>query len=146
MWRMRVRPGKAPSVLVAVVGVAMLLVFVLFFLPTMDSIASRTPMGGVFSGFGLLVVLVLLAMIGFAVYNVVSPRGASMIDVDLYSGGPRGIFGPQSTGGETEPVPGPAVPDAFDARLRKLQALRDDGLITIEEYERKRGEILAERW
>jgi hypothetical protein len=33
----------------------------------------------------------------------------------------------------------------FDERLRRLQRLRDDGLLTAEEFQRKRDEILGER-
>lgn len=35
---------------------------------------------------------------------------------------------------------------AFDIRLRKLESLRKEGLITEDEYERKRAEMLGERW
>jgi hypothetical protein len=34
----------------------------------------------------------------------------------------------------------------FEARLRKVEALRRDGLISEEEHKRKREEILAEKW
>ncbi|MGL5245151.1 MAG: SHOCT domain-containing protein [Sarcina sp.] len=34
----------------------------------------------------------------------------------------------------------------FDERLRKLKALKDEGIITLDEYERKRNEILKEKW
>lgn len=34
----------------------------------------------------------------------------------------------------------------FEDRLRKLDALRRDGLITDSEYQAKRSEIVAERW
>lgn len=36
--------------------------------------------------------------------------------------------------------------DDFDSRLRKLERLRADGLVDEEEYRRKRGEILADKW
>jgi hypothetical protein len=36
--------------------------------------------------------------------------------------------------------------DDFDSRLRKLERLRADGLVNEEEYHRKRGEILADKW
>ena len=36
--------------------------------------------------------------------------------------------------------------DAFDSRLRKLEGLRKDGLITEDEYRRKRGEIMGQKW
>jgi hypothetical protein len=35
---------------------------------------------------------------------------------------------------------------AFDIRLRKLESLHKEGLITEDEYERKRAEILGEKW
>jgi len=34
----------------------------------------------------------------------------------------------------------------FDARLRKLEALKRDGLVTKEEYDGKRKEIMKEKW
>ncbi|MDD2904495.1 MAG: SHOCT domain-containing protein [Syntrophales bacterium] len=42
------------------------------------------------------------------------------------------------TGGETE--------SDFAVRLRDLEALRKDGLISEAEYQRKRAEILQEKW
>ncbi|MFB3819448.1 MAG: SHOCT domain-containing protein [Candidatus Methylomirabilales bacterium] len=37
-------------------------------------------------------------------------------------------------------------PSDFEGRLRRLAALRKDGLISREEYDAKRAEILGERW
>ncbi|MFN3921716.1 MAG: SHOCT domain-containing protein [Caldimicrobium sp.] len=34
----------------------------------------------------------------------------------------------------------------FETRLRKLESLKKDGLITEEEYQRKRKEIMDEKW
>ncbi len=34
----------------------------------------------------------------------------------------------------------------FEKKLRKLEALRKDGLITDEEYRQKRKEIMDEKW
>ncbi|AIY83909.1 hypothetical protein U729_2985 [Clostridium baratii str. Sullivan] len=34
----------------------------------------------------------------------------------------------------------------FEEKLRKLKALKDDGIITLEEYENKKKEILEEKW
>jgi hypothetical protein len=36
--------------------------------------------------------------------------------------------------------------DDFDARIRKLQKLKEDRLITEEEYSKKRAEIINEPW
>jgi hypothetical protein len=38
------------------------------------------------------------------------------------------------------------APADFEARLRKLESLRRDGLLSDEEYRRKREELLKERW
>ena len=48
----------------------------------------------------------------------------------------------EDAGDERPTAPGAA----FDERLRKLEALRTDGLITEEEYRRKRAELLQEKW
>jgi Short C-terminal domain len=39
----------------------------------------------------------------------------------------------------------PAAGD-FDGRLRRLAKLKEDGMVTEEEFERKRAEILREKW
>lgn len=45
-------------------------------------------------------------------------------------------------------VSGTGVPDQpdFAEKLRDLQALKDDDLISDEEFERKRREIMSEKW
>lgn len=39
-----------------------------------------------------------------------------------------------------------APPLPFDDRLRRLEQLRKDGLVSDEEYQRKRAELLGEHW
>lgn len=46
---------------------------------------------------------------------------------------------------EEEAGEAPAVAD-FDVRLRKLETLRQDGLITEDEYQAKRAQLLEEKW
>jgi hypothetical protein len=58
-------------------------------------------------------------------YNFFSPRGVSAYEVD---------------------VDAPDAPGDFDAKLRKLAKLREDGLLSGEEYERKRAEVMRQRW
>ncbi len=41
---------------------------------------------------------------------------------------------------------GPPVLGDVEGRLRKLNRLKDEGLITEKEYTVKRKEILAEKW
>lgn len=43
-------------------------------------------------------------------------------------------------------VTGDASPADFETRLRRLESLKKDGLVSEEEYQVKRAEILGERW
>jgi len=48
---------------------------------------------------------------------------------------------------ETNAIGTDAAPrDDFDSRIRKLEKLKEDGLITEEEYQRKRTQIMNEPW
>jgi hypothetical protein len=70
--------------------------------------------------------------IGHAV-NFFGKRGISAWDVEVQPSGQR--------------TPGrePATED-FETKLRRLERLKDDGLITEDEYRLKRSEILDEKW
>jgi hypothetical protein len=77
-----------------------------------------------FGAFGLLWTAVAGAMTLFYAYNFFSSRGASAYEVNVES--PDGV-------------------SDLDASLRKLARLKDDGLLTDEEYELKRAEVLRRR-
>jgi hypothetical protein len=47
---------------------------------------------------------------------------------------------------EVPPPAGGEVPADFEARLRKLEALKKDGLLSEDEYRKKRKEIMREKW
>ena len=51
---------------------------------------------------------------------------------------------PQAAPVEPSAPPAPEQPEQAEERLRKLQSLRDEGLITPEEYEQKRQEVLQD--
>jgi hypothetical protein len=114
--RGRVRPGKSVSTLGLVVAVVLVLIGLTVVTPAMGAI-------------GLLWTIVALAIALFHAYNLLAPGGVSVVDVDLERG--------------SSELPNPSD---FDRRLHDLEALRSDGLISQEEYERKRTEILADRW
>jgi hypothetical protein len=74
-----------------------------------------------FGAFGLVWTAVAGAIALYYAYNFISSRGLSTYQIDVES--PQGM-------------------DDLDAGLRKLARLKADGLLTDEEYERKRAEIL----
>jgi hypothetical protein len=81
-----------------------------------------------FGAFGVLWTLVAAAITVFHAINVFSESGVSDTEIIEDAGRPSG-----------EPLP-------FDERLRRLELLQKDGLLTDEEYRRKRAELMDERW
>jgi hypothetical protein len=114
----RIRPSKPASVVGMVVG----LLFVGF------GLLVAVPMAG---AFGIVWTLVAVAIVAFNAVNVFSRRGIAGTEIDT-----DGEHLPSSGG---EPLP-------FDERLRRLEKLRADGLVSAGEYERKRAELMGERW
>jgi hypothetical protein len=82
-----------------------------------------------FGPFGLFWTLVAVAITVFNAINVFSESGVAGTEIIQEGGEPSG----------TEPLP-------FDERLRRLEQLKREGLVTDEEYQRKRAELLDERW
>lgn len=155
-FRGRVRPGKASSLVGLIVGIGFIFVGLLM-LGQMARFDEGPASGVGLVGFAFMVVW-LLAAVGITVfhgYNLFGQKGLSVIDVDVEPSSPRSGAGPAAAGDgglgaggsgrESSPAGGGSALD-FDVRLRKLAKLREDGLITREEYERKRAEILAEKW
>lgn len=119
MPKARVKPGRAVSAMGMVVG----LVFVglgLFVI---------TPM---FGAFGLVWTLAAAAMTVFHAVNAFSDRGIATTEIDV--------------DGLTSKLPSPKPKLDFDERLRKLEALRSDGLISETEYQEKRRQMMDADW
>ena len=120
--KMQVKPTKPTLVMGLIVAVAMLIFGVFFFNAVLsDSSSERGPA----VGFMALWFLVLGVIIVYYVFFLRSRKGVVEI--------------------ETAPPTTDAPPD-FDARLRKLEGLKKDGLVTDDEYRAKRAEILGEKW
>ena len=83
---------------------------------------SLMPMMGIF---GVIWTLFAAAIAGMHAYNFFSNRGVASWEIDV-----------NSTSGEND----------FEARLRKLNRLKGDGLISEVEFEKKRTEIMKSEW
>lgn len=122
--RMRVRPTKPVTIMGLVVAVAMLIFGIVFL-----NLAARDSGGepGPARAFMVVWFIALGVIIAYGIYNLVSRKG--VIEIES----------------------GPTGPDKADkgdpeARLRRLEALKKDGLVTDEEYRAKRAKIMAEKW
>lgn len=78
--------------------------------------------------FGLFWTFIALVITISHAYNFFSEKGISSYEIDT----------------ETENINNSEI--NFDEKLRKLESLRMDGLITQDEYDRKRNEIMNEKW
>lgn len=86
-------------------------------------------------GWGGWQIPVLLGL-GLAIFSVIGLK---------VGGIPTGAY-VETTDQEDAPSPTRRTREGFAERLRDLEGLRQDGLISEAEYERKREEILRERW
>ncbi len=116
-----VRPTKPVTVMALIAALGMLL-FGIFFLTLLIKEQS-----GPGIGFMVLWFLVLGVIIAYYIYNLTSRKG--VVEIETRSQTPADESGPD-----------------FDAKLRKLELLKKDGLVTDEEYKEKRAEILKQNW
>lgn len=126
-YRVTHRPSKAGGAMGAVFGGIFVLIGLFFVIPT-------------FGGFGILWTLFAAAITGFNLYAAFGKNKngsyneymGQQVDIEQDTGAG---FAPQEEN--------PGVPNIGE-RLQQLQRLYDTGLITSEEYDRKREEILRE--
>ncbi len=134
--RLHVTPGKHVRTAARAgvfVGIAFAIVGVVFGATVIPDMGGEPGLQVLATAFFTLFVGVSL-FIAVQSGRVASGRGGatSLLDVEVEPGAPEG---------------GSAQPSGdFADRLRKLDALRADGLVTDEEYREKRSQILGERW
>lgn len=81
--------------------------------------------------FGILWIAVCIGFIVFGIYSLSRGKAPAVAIIDV----------------ESSPEEGNREEGAdFEAKLRKLERLRKERLISEEEYRRKRTEIMAEKW
>ena len=123
--RVTYRPSKTGSVLGGVVGVIFVLIGLFVVIPTFS-------MGG---GFGAI----------FGVFWTI--LAAVIAGTNFYQAFGKGYIGPEihiEEEGKSEHAQDAPAPEDAQARLTELRTLYDQRLITQEEYEQKRREILEE--
>ena len=123
--RVTYRPSKTGSVLGGVVGVIFVLIGLFVVIPTFS-------IGG---GFGAI----------FGVFWTI--LAAVIAGTNFYQAFGKGYIGPEihiEEEGKSEHAQDAPAPGDAQARLTELRALYDQRLITQEEYEQKRREILEE--
>jgi len=76
--------------------------------------------------FGILWIAVCIGFIVFGIYSLSRGKAPAVAIIDVESSPEEGAD--------------------FEAKLRKLERLRKERLISEEEYRRKRTEIMAEKW
>lgn len=121
-----VRPSPTASIF-GIIGLAAMVIFAL---------SSFSDMGG---GFMLIFVLVAAGGIIYYIANLGSFSKPDKEKIPATAG--EVIEFDSADDGE-----GQAPGIDFEAKLRKLESLKKDGLITEDEYRRKREDIVKEKW
>jgi hypothetical protein len=114
--RYRVMPSKPLSAISMVVGIVFVGIGLFVVIPSAGA-------------FGIFWTLLAGAIAVYHAINLFSDDGFASSKI-IEEGGSRP---------ETESLP-------FDERIRRLDQLRKDGLVTDDEYQRKRTELMNERW
>lgn len=116
--RVTYRPSKGQSVFGAAVGVIFILIGLFVVIPT-------------FGPFGILWTLMAVGITGMNAYQAF---GKKYVGPEIHI----------EEEGETSHEDRPSAPGTAEERLRELRSLYDQRLITQEEYEAKRQEILKQ--
>ena len=107
-----------------------------------DSFMGSNPMTGFFTVFKVVWVVVCGAACAYNLYMAIKGEGLSKETVDIDSNGDPLIqvhvpsSSSQTNQGQLD----------FEEKLRKLDALKNDGLITQTEYDHKRQQVMNEKW
>jgi hypothetical protein len=117
MRQVRIKPSKPASTLAMIVGILM----VGFGLFTIS----------IFGAFGVVWTLVAVAITGAHAFNLFSDRGLATTQIDI-------------EGDDILQPPSESLP--FDERLRRLEQLRKEGLLSENEFQDKRSELLNQKW
>lgn len=136
--KVHVKPGglAATQAKGGIVVVTMFLLFglVFGFVVILDTPDSETGLKFLIGGFFLIWVVVCISLI-VAFVRILS-KSKNIEDNSIVEFQFEETAEPPASSGGSE----------FDVRLRKLEALKRDGLITEAEYLNKRAEILQEKW
>jgi len=122
-----VRPSPTASIF-GLIGMAAIVIFAL---------SSFSGMGG-----GFMLIFILVAA-GGIIYYIVNLASFSKSDKEKIPITAEEVIEVESTDVDEEEK---APPVDFEAKLRKLESLKKDGLITEDEYRQKREEIVKEKW
>jgi len=120
--KVKVKPSKPSSLFGMIMGI----IFVLI------GLFTAIPTAGIF---GLFWTLIAVGMTCYQAYNFFSDKDVASWEINIDDGIDE----------ENNDHSISASGD-FEIRLRKLNRLREDGLITEEEFRKKREEILREKW
>ncbi len=131
-----IRPSPFASLAGAIVNALLLLFGVTLISSSLLENNSETGMNVLIAMFGLIWV----TACGLGIfYNIRNYRTWSRSSPDSHAATSLGVI-------EYDVTPDKDSPVDFETILRKLESLRKDGLITEDEYQEKRGEIMAKKW
>lgn len=123
--KITVRPPRASAIVMIVMGI----LFLAFGVVLVDAAEGEARPFALM--FGILWVVVCIGIVVYGLCILSRGKAPAMAVLDVES----------ATEGENR-----AEGTDFDAKLRKLERLRKERLISEEEYRRKRTEIMAEKW
>ena len=131
MTKISLTPGRTISA-GSIVGLIFLLLFGIGFAVVVGNVLSENDAPPMFSFLFFIIIVAwigtVLFMLVYHIKNLNRPKGLSLIDIN------------------TEPENNNELKRSPMQSLRELELLKKDALITETEYQKKRAQILDERW
>ena len=131
MTKISLTPGRTVSA-GSIVGLIFLLLFGIGFAVVVGNVLSENDAPPMFSFLFFIIIVAwigtVLFMLVYHIKNLNRPKGLSLIDIN------------------TEPENNNELKRSPMQSLRELELLKKDALITETEYQKKRTQILDERW
>ncbi|MCG6533577.1 MAG: hypothetical protein L7F78_02575 [Syntrophales bacterium LBB04] len=122
--QIRVRSGKSGSIALIVIG-SLFFVFGTFLTNIGLADSSEPDLQTAIWLFRFVWWVICLAMITYGLLMLIRKKTPTVLEMELEDKGTEGDF---------------------EVRLRKLQSLRNENLISPQEYDKKRAEIMREKW
>ena len=125
----QVKPGKQSALAGMIVGIFFLIFGVVFMIVIQDDLSHEDSSGTMVNAFFVLWILVMLVIIFLNARGLSRSNAPSMIDI------------------ETETIDD--IQEAtitIESKLKQLEKLKSENLITEAEYTQKRNEIMQSKW
>jgi len=125
----QVKSGKQPALIGLITGIILLVFGITFLVSIQGDLSHEDSSGSLITLFFICWILVMLLIIFMNARSLSRTNAPSMIDIDTET--EDNLLQPENN---------------IELKLKQLEKLKNENLITETEYQQKRNEIMASKW